>query len=255
MSVDVFTYLTNLYAEKTKEDITRSDSAKVITEIAIPSFSVLCLLGVSVYITYDAANILHHPPAIDDVPISYMYGFAICNLFIDIICGAFFYSRGRDVFYETKVLIPTLSLDTYIDNDEEFGHLDEDLDVITPISSNRYINNNNSRNSSGSGGDMNNNENNSGRKNLNMLSAFTHVSGDTIRTISVIIAALISTIFKIDVDICDAWAAIGVCATIFVMSVPLIADIIGTAISLSRSSSQSTSSGVYSPITTKEPIL
>ena len=38
------------------------------------------------------------------------------------------------------------------------------------------------------------------KKNLNMLSAFVHVGGDTIRTLSVIIGATISTTAHIDTD-------------------------------------------------------
>ena len=48
------------------------------------------------------------------------------------------------------------------------------------------------------------------KKNLNMMSAFTHVGGDTIRTISVLTAATVSWLSGIDGDICDAWAAIAV---------------------------------------------
>ena len=53
------------------------------------------------------------------------------------------------------------------------------------------------------------------KKNLNMLSAFVHVGGDTIRTLSVIIGATISTTAHIDTD---KW--------IVLMVIPLIRDII-----------------------------
>jgi Co/Zn/Cd efflux system component len=52
MSVDVFTYFANLYAEETKErQYNRSEFNKIVNEIGIPSFSVICLLSVTVYIT------------------------------------------------------------------------------------------------------------------------------------------------------------------------------------------------------------
>lgn len=63
------------------------------------------------------------------------------------------------------------------------------------------------------------------RSNLNMLSAFIHVVGDTLRTISVLLAAAISTIFHVDGDICDAWAAIVASISILIMCGSLIAEI------------------------------
>ena len=111
MSVDVFSYITNLVAENTKESIgrvgnPRSEYQRIVTEIAIPSFSVLCLLGVTGYIAYDAINVLKHPPLVDDVPLVYLYGFAFLNLIIDVVCATLFVFRGRDVFEEPKMLMP-----------------------------------------------------------------------------------------------------------------------------------------------------
>ena len=111
MSVDVFSYITNLVAENTKEysgriGNPRSEYQRIVTEIAIPSFSVLCLLGVTFYITYDAINVLRHPPLVDDVPLVYLYGFAFLNLVIDVLCATLFVFRGRDVFEEPRMIMP-----------------------------------------------------------------------------------------------------------------------------------------------------
>lgn len=51
------------------------------------------------------------------------------------------------------------------------------------------------------------------RTNLNMMSAFTHVGGDTLRTLSVFVAALIATLTNISSTITDAWAAVAVTVT------------------------------------------
>ena len=91
------------------------------------------------------------------------------------------------------------------------------------------------------------------KKNLNMMSAWTHVGGDTIRTISVLAAATVSMFSGIDGDICDAWAAIIVSLTILVMTVPLMIDIYTVACSFDDE--QQGHSRGYSPIKTKEPIL
>ena len=109
MSVDVFSYITNLVAENTKDDRVgnpQSEYQRIMTEIAIPSFSVLCLLGVTGYIAYDAINVLRHPPLVDDVPLVYLYGFAFFNLIIDVLCATLFVFRGRDVFEEPKMMMP-----------------------------------------------------------------------------------------------------------------------------------------------------
>lgn len=62
--------------------------------------------------------------------------------------------------------------------------------------------------------------------NLNMLSALTHVGGDTLRTISVFVAAAIATATSVDSSLLDAWAAIVVTVTIVAAVVPLIKKII-----------------------------
>ena len=224
MSVDVFTYFTNLYAEGTKDSVSsRNIFNRIVNEIGIPSFSVVCLLGVTVYITLDAVKVLENPPSVNDVPVSYLYGFAILNLIIDTLCGAVFYVRGKEVFYEPILPIPMLSLEISLDSEEEereFGHLEEDLDLTL---SGHSLGMGNRRGEQGATGEG------SMRKNLNMLSAFTHVGGDTVRTISVILAATVSSVFEIDADICDAWAAVAVAVTVALITLPLIIDIVSAA--------------------------
>lgn len=249
MSVDVFTYFTNLYAEGTKGNVaSRTVFNRIVNEIGIPSFSVICLFAVTIYITIDAVKVLENPPEVNDVPVSYLYGFALLNLIIDGICGMFFYSRGKEVFFEPSIPLPLISLEVSLDSEEEekeFGHLDEDLDFTLKGINDQFVtgndhNSNNYRNHRSEVGQ---------KKNLNMLSAFTHVGGDTIRTISVISAASISSLFDIDADICDAWAAVAVAITIVLITLPLIFDIIeaGRSITLDCQGG-GRGSGQYSPL-------
>ena len=67
------------------------------------------------------------------------------------------------------------------------------------------------------------------KKNLNMMSAFTHILGDTLRTIAMFLAALVSTISGVEGDICDAWAALVVSITILVLCLSLVLDIVAAA--------------------------
>jgi Co/Zn/Cd efflux system component len=206
MSVDVATYISNIYAESIKSSVFRRQEMLMITEVWVPTFSVVSMLAVTVYISIDAVLRITHPPKINDVNVNYMYAFSSVNLGIDVFCSGMFLIKGKDAFYEPKAPIPLISLDTNIDDsDSEFGHLEEDLDEDyykqTQLS-----------------------EANS-KKNLNMISAFTHVGGDTIRTISMLTAATVSSSAHVDADICDAWAAVVVSVTIMALLIPLAIDI------------------------------
>eukprot|EP01031_Cornospumella_fuschlensis_P039665 gene39665-48290_t len=61
--------------------------------------------------------------------------------------------------------------------------------------------------------------------NLNMVSALTHLGSDTLRTSAVFIAAILSSIFHLNPDHCDAWAALVVSFTIVMACVPLCREI------------------------------
>lgn len=58
--------------------------------------------------------------------------------------------------------------------------------------------------------------------NLNMCSALTHLGGDTLRTSSVFIAAIVAASTTVPVNLCDAWAAIVVSVTTVILVLPLI---------------------------------
>lgn len=66
--------------------------------------------------------------------------------------------------------------------------------------------------------------------NLNMLSALTHVGSDTMRTLSVFIAAMIASAGHQNSAKCDAWAAVVVTITIVIAVIPLCKEIYKAAI-------------------------
>jgi Co/Zn/Cd efflux system component len=69
--------------------------------------------------------------------------------------------------------------------------------------------------------------------NLNMCSAWTHVCADTLRSLAVVIAALIATIFPaIPGETADAAAAVAVSMIIFVSLIPLIQGLVITAFAI-----------------------
>jgi len=62
------------------------------------------------------------------------------------------------------------------------------------------------------------------KANLNMISALTHVGGDTMRTSSIFFAAVIATAGQPS-SLCDAWTAIVVSFTICIAVIPLVNEI------------------------------
>ncbi len=81
-----------------------------------------------------------------------------------------------------------------------------------------------------------------------MRSAFTHIGGDTLRTLSVGLAAVLSSLTGTSAEVCDAWAAIVVSVSIVVIVFPLMTDIFHEA----RSICGETSHAVYSQVRTDE---
>jgi Co/Zn/Cd efflux system component len=208
---------------------------------------VLSLVAVTIYMTYDGISLLKNPPSKDTVNVDYLYSFAAVNLLVDLVCSGLFWLKGDDAFHEDKVDIPKLSIDTSIADDweEEFGRLEEEEIVWTPNErrANQVINQTNQscRQSCTQrccsfftffirGSQHHHKHEDNGchihkKSNLNMLSAFSHILGDTFRTISTFVAAMVSSITGIDGDICDAWAAIIVSITIVLLCLLLLSEI------------------------------
>lgn len=192
-----------MYSEYVKTKYGTLDiNTRLMIEVFIPSFSVIALLGVTVYITIDAIQVVMDPPEDDNVNVYFMYGFAAGNALVDIVCFGLFFLRRKDVLKQRT------GQGYFMENSSNRENLispdnspDAKIDVLIPAKS----------------------------TNLNMASALTHVSGDTLRTMSVFVAAVIATTSNVDGTICDAWAAIFVTVTIVFLVIPLIREIIQAA--------------------------
>ncbi len=234
MCVDVVTYICSVYVEWYKNNHGRFTKwSRMTIEIIIPSISLLSLMGVTVYISYDAIMVLIDPPTEDDVDVVYLYSYSAANLVIDLVVSGLFYFRGTEVFQE-PITVPVLSLDTSInfeDPDDEFGHLDDILEFPTRSTTPSEIHDSKSLAVLGKMffGNATSNITTS-KANLNMISAFTHILGDTLRTIAMFVAALVSTLSGVDGDICDASAAIVVAVSILAICGPIIIDIKNAAV-------------------------
>lgn len=211
--VDVATYIANLYAEYTKERYgnDRSHCLRIQIEVIIPAIAVLTLLVITGLVLQSAVDTILHNEEEETVKISYLYVFSLLNLFVDVCCVIVFASRGSSVLYEEPPMpMMSMEIDMQSDDSGEFGHLEDEFDRpnLPPPSHFGVV------------------------KNLNMRSALTHVVGDSLRTVSVLGAAVVSSITRISPDICDAWAAVAVSVTIILAILPLMADIARTGCKL-----------------------
>jgi Co/Zn/Cd efflux system component len=184
MSVDVFTYGANMWAERTKAKYGDLDkSTRYYLEVYIPTFSICGLLAVTVWIASEAVQTVMDPEDDgEEVDIIFLYAFAGVNMLIDIISTFFFYQSRDTVFLHTRI-----SRMSRISGTNPSG-------AVTSL-------------------------------NLNMYSAFTHVGGDTFRTLSVLICAVIAATTNFSSTLCDAWAAIAVTLSICALVVPLMSEI------------------------------
>jgi len=230
-----------MYAEylKSKHGII-SRNAKFLLEIGIPTLSLSLLIIVTIYVTVQAIVVLSSPAEEDEVIIYFLYGFSIANVFLDIFCSLLFYIRGKEsILYShtcshhnsTNILLPSSPQQS---NEILESHLiksteDTSQDSVTLINLHNPIFQSDSENLLIS------------NKNLNMISAFAHVFGDTIRTFAVLIAAIISNVTGIRGDICDAWAAVVVAISILSIALPLIYEIVMSCHRFKQSGSFSSS--------------
>ena len=196
MSVDVITYFCNMQAERIKaREGHISRNMKMILEVYVPSFSVIALLGVTTYVTVGAVHDLLYEPEDDDVNIYIMYGFAAANTVVDIVSVYMFYLKGKDAFYQEKI------------EHAPDGQGPTEGEGVTNYSVGLHMHIHGTE------------------KNLNMISAFTHVGGDSLRTLSIFIAAALASLHVGAPYKCDAWAAVVVTITIVIMIIPLLREI------------------------------
>jgi len=209
MSVDVFSYFSNMYAERIRNrggDLNRG--TRMMLEVYIPSFSICLLLGVTGHIMNESIKVLKGEGGKDDVNVYFMWGFSSCNALVDLLSTYFFIRGGRNVFFYTTVEKAQKSSSSYrqviaADDEEDQAQISNDRISSEIIVSSKF--------------------------NLNMASAFTHLGGDTLRTISVFIAAAVATATDIESNLCDSWAAIIAATTIICIVIPLIREIYKTA--------------------------
>jgi Co/Zn/Cd efflux system component len=152
----------------------------------------------------------------EDVDVTYLYSFAVANLVVDVICTWLFYVRRQDVFLQPSKVEP--GKEGEHGDDTSMGMYDlEDVEIVLCAD---YNDDSEQKDFSFDG--KGNSAHLLKTKNLNMISAFTHVGGDTLRSFTVLLAAMVSSTFDIDATLTDAVAAIVVSVTIVVAVMPLM---------------------------------
>jgi Co/Zn/Cd efflux system component len=152
---------------------------------------------------HESIQEIRFPSGDGTVNVFFLYGFASLNLIIDIASGYMFLRKGKKFAYTEQ-------------QEENSNPHTHNLDIKPNYKSEQSTT--------------------EAQKtiNINMLAAFSHLGADSMRTASIFIAAVIASVTDIDSNLCDAWAAIIVSITIFIMVVPLINFIIKSAIKLCR---------------------
>lgn len=187
-----------------------SSTMRCFLEYGIPCFSLSCLLGVTIYVSVCAVQIISHPTETESVNVYFLYGFASGNIFVDIVCGVLFYYRGN--IYSTIISSPQLSNESIANDTNTRSENNDIVDICLEDDNNNKTTTDQSTTS----------ETLPKRKIMNMMCALTFVAGDSIRTISIFVAATVSVAGNINADICDAWAAILVSITILIMIVNIL---------------------------------
>lgn len=261
MVVDAMTYLFNLCAERIKnkpyseaelelspiQRTLRRDELRLWLELVPPAFSVSCLITIVIMTLNESIKELWGVEAgdEDDVSVPIMLAFSGANLLLDVFNVVCFARSGH-----------SFGLQSVRDGNEEIRSSMKGLKekettalVESPVNSgdaandddemeNGKANNNNGYGSfvsSSSSSSSSQREQKSVVMNLNMCSAWTHVCADTLRSISVLVAAAIATVFpSIPGDLSDSVAAIAVSIIILVSLGPLIQGLVITAIQLYR---------------------
>lgn len=192
-----------MYAESIKAKGGPMDErTRFMLEVYVPTFSVSALLGITAYVASEAVSVLLYSEEDDDVDVNFLYGFAVSNFFIDIVSSFLFYLLGKNALVATEVSAVS------VDNDSKVMLCNMDnFDNRSTFSIVKKK-----------------------KVNLNMMSALTHVGGDTLRTFSVLFAAIVSSFTSISSSTCDAWAAVVVSVTILIALAPLIREIYRAAI-------------------------
>ena len=159
---------------------------------------------------HESIQEIRFPTNEGSVNVFFLYGFASFNLIIDVASTYMFLRKGKNFAYTEQSSVEQgkdQAIDIMPGNQVIMPAIEQPIILQKTI-------------------------------NINMLAAFSHLGADSLRTASIFLAAIVASSTDIDSGLCDAWAAIIVSSTIFVMAAPLINYIIKAFIKLRRQSQE-----------------
>lgn len=239
MSVDAFTYLFNLLAERIKnrpptpEELKlplavrqhRRKMIRLYLELFPPLLSVITLICVTIAVSVKAWRTLYGDLEAEeeDVSATLMFIFSLGNLLLDVVNVTCF-ARAQQAYGLQRKVDNNDDDDSCRDDEEAhensklLGNGTDNKLTVVDTSSAEHL----ARDSLF--------EKAFGRVNLNMCSAWTHIVADTMRSTAVLIAAAIAFLFdSVASDAADASAALVVSITILISLIPLIRGLFVTA--------------------------
>lgn len=245
MSVDALTYLFNLCAERIKSrpytpaeiDMPRwkrlrtRKLKRLYLELVPPLISVSTLLAVtivafqvSIETLWNYGDTSNKEDDVDDVNVGIMLCFSALNLLLDLV-NVMCFAKAHQAFGLNTSIIATpgqqqkelpMTERTPLLTQSSQGGIEVELEAMSVD----HVENE----------EEDDNENDGIRMNLNMCSAWTHVCADTLRSIAVLIAAGIASVFQgVQNDAADAMAAMAVSIIIVVSLFPLLHGLFLTA--------------------------
>ena len=209
MSIDVFSYLTNIYVEYVvNKGDSLSKNMTLFLFAGVPLFSLVALLAVTIWIVAEAIAVILNPPDSSSVDIYVMFGFASFNMLVDLLSLSLFYKNYDSALLNRQISRRSTSISAIIKTPN-----DGDADRMRMLSKSVLHQVNFSDKSD--------------NYNLNMLSAAAHVYADSLRTIAVFASALSVQLGAVhNSDIADAWAALVCSITIILAMIPIVMEII-----------------------------
>lgn len=163
----------------------KDERTRMIHEVYVPAFSLATLLIVTIVIM-SLAVLEIRTGGDSGTHVEYLFAYASVNVVIDLVCITMFYCRKDDIMHNR---FPSFT--------------GEPIErTLQPGQKTMFSN-----------------------ANINMFAAFTHIGSDTLRTIAIFVAAIVSSTTGLKSSLCDAWAAIIVSFTIFFAIIPLSREV------------------------------
>lgn len=205
--------------------------SQLITQIRIPGLLLLLLVAGMTLPVIFSCQVLLTPSHYETYKITDLNGYFTLNVLLNVICYVCLWTKGRQLFFETPHDEITRVNRAFNVDDEEFGRLDDQLDVDFTLISQTDLGSDDVltfrvhdylfpvfvRIPSHSG---------HLRKNLTMVASISHLSVDAVRAMTCLFSGIISLLFGLNAFVIYSWACVSTFAICsFIVILPLAREI------------------------------